>query len=144
MTRDVSMRYRLFAFAMLLSLTLHTPGRAGETAKPSPFLEQVRANFAAWDLDHDGKLEPKEIELDLANPAIKGDAAAAMAALRRAIRANKSREAFTLAELESSVPYRADADPPMPKFEAMFASAQERIAKSGRELFKSGKPQLRG
>lgn len=138
------MRCRFFAVAILIFLAIPTPGRAASPEKPSPFLEQVHANFAAWDTDHDERLTAKEIELSLTNPAVKGDAAAAIASLRRAIRANRDREAFTLRELEDSVPYRSGVEPPLPQFEAMYATAQERITKAGRELFMSGKPQLKG
>jgi hypothetical protein len=51
---------------------------------PAPaqqFLAAVRTNFAAWDLNHDGKLTREEIELDMQNARITGDAAAALAAL---------------------------------------------------------------
>src|SRR5215831_15520304 len=46
------------------------------------FLATVRANFAQWDLNHDGRLTREEIELDMQNPRFTGDAAAALASLK--------------------------------------------------------------
>src|ERR1700733_1921587 len=42
------------------------------------FLAAVRANFAQWDLNHDGVLTRDEIDLDLQNPHIVDEAAAAL------------------------------------------------------------------
>lgn len=137
------MHVRVRWFAIVFVVGLVATGRSASPDEPSLFLQQVRTSFAAWDTDADGQLSRNEIELGLANPAVKGDAAAAMASLRRAIRANRSRKSFTLAEIEASVPYRADADPQMPKFEAMFVTAQAKIQSAGRELFMSGKPQIK-
>ena len=114
----------------------------GEADAPSPFLEQVRKHYAAWDTDHDGQLSAKEIELTVTNPAVKGDAAAAIVALRRVIRADRTRHALTLAEIEAAIPYRSGQEPPLPQFAEKFASAQARIAQTPRELFVSDEPRL--
>ena len=59
---------------------------APQAAAPSPvaqkFLATVRANFRQWDLNHDGVLTREEIEIDMQNPRIVGEAAAALAALK--------------------------------------------------------------
>jgi hypothetical protein len=46
------------------------------------FFAAVRANFAQWDLNHDGRLTREEIELDMQDARITGEAAAALAALK--------------------------------------------------------------
>jgi hypothetical protein len=51
-------------------------------SSPTPFSKVVRARFKKWDLNGDGELTMDEIHKAMANPRIKGDAAAAVAAIR--------------------------------------------------------------
>ena len=45
-------------------------------------LAVVRANFAKWNISHDVALTKADIETDMQDPSFKGDAAAALAALK--------------------------------------------------------------
>src|SRR5262249_9974036 len=67
------------------------------------FLAVVRANFAKWDLNHDGRLTREEIEIDMQDARITGEAAAALAALKiGATRFDKLSETrdFTAADID--------------------------------------------
>ena len=120
---------------------LTTPGWSQTTpAAKSEFVEQVRLNFEKWDADRDGELTTNEIELAVADPKVKGKAAAAAASLRRAIRANRDSKSLSLKQIVESVPYKANATPKLPKYEAMYAAALERIQSARREIFVSEKP----
>jgi hypothetical protein len=48
----------------------------------SNFADVVRAHFDAWDLDHDGKIEGREIDVLMTRRSIRGEAAAALAVLK--------------------------------------------------------------
>ncbi|MFM1873018.1 MAG: hypothetical protein RL398_2440 [Planctomycetota bacterium] len=56
-------------------------------AKPAPFVEVVKANFAAWDEDGDDVLGADEIDRACTDPEVVGEAAAAIASLKRIVRA---------------------------------------------------------
>src|SRR5262245_41074581 len=78
--------------AALAMLTIGTmaPALAQSTAQPATLpaaapgalLKQIEANFARWDGDGDGTLTMVEIELAVTDPAIRGEAATAVAVLR--------------------------------------------------------------
>lgn len=55
--------------------------------KPAPFVEVVKANFAAWDEDGDDVLGAEEIDRACTDPEVVGEAAAAIASLKRIVRA---------------------------------------------------------
>jgi hypothetical protein len=52
-------------------------------ASAATFAAVVEANFSRWDLNHDGRLESKEIDLLMNRANIHGDAAAALASIKR-------------------------------------------------------------
>ncbi|MBN9414035.1 hypothetical protein ABS71_21080 [bacterium SCN 62-11] len=54
-----------------------------ESKGSAAFTEAVSRNFEQWDLDGDGALSNVELDKALANPELKGDAAAAAVVLRR-------------------------------------------------------------
>lgn len=131
---------RRFLAVPLLACVMALAGRAEST--PSSFLEQLKIHFAKWDLDGNGELSPGEIERAVANPDVKGDAAAAAAALRRGSRNKKLNEKkLTVDEFTRAVPRPKDAKD-LPDFDSLFAAAQKRIQSAKRELFVSGLPQL--
>ena len=55
----------------------------------TPFVDVLSKNWSAFDADKDGTLVEDEINAALKNPAIQGDAAAALAAVKLVHRANK-------------------------------------------------------
>ncbi|MFN8610473.1 MAG: C2 family cysteine protease [Vulcanimicrobiota bacterium] len=54
-----------------------------ESKGSAAFAETVKKNFNSWDLDGDGALSNVELDQALANPDLKGEAAAAAVVLRR-------------------------------------------------------------
>ena len=108
--------------------------------RENDFLDQVRDNFAKWDLDHDGVLSADEIEKAVDNPSVKGSAAAAAATLRRAIRANPEISPVTLERLSASVDQKAQISPKIPGYVAMYNGAMKKITDAHHELFVSGLP----
>jgi hypothetical protein len=90
-------------FALVPSLVLAvTVAVAQAKTPPSPsspqFADVVHDHFEAWDLDHDGKLEAREIDTLMTKRSIHGDAAAALAVLKLRERRTPAsiRKGFTL------------------------------------------------
>ncbi len=139
------MTLRLSIVLCLLSLAAPGRGASPTTAASSPargFLDQVREHFAAWDADRDGVLSKDEIERAVDDPANKGPAAAAAAALRRAIVANPDFVPVTLDRLATSRPEGGEDDSKAPNCDAMYHAALARIDGTHRELFRSGLPHV--
>lgn len=133
------MTFRVFVLMLCLGATSPTVVRA-QAEKKSEFLDQVRLNFARWDADKDGVLVTHEIERAVADPQVKGLPAAAVAALRRAIRASRSVESLSVAQIEENVLRRATATPKLLNLEDLYRANLERIQTARRELFVSEKP----
>jgi hypothetical protein len=108
------------------------------STQPTPFLVQVRENFAKWDANHDGVLSPEEIERAVDNPEVKGSAAAAAATLRRAIHLYPSILPVTLDRLAADAPDPKSGKPPA--YQALYAGALARITTTPRDLFVLGLP----
>ena len=107
----------------------------------SGFIAALTASFPSWDSDHDGTLAMIEIDQALADPTIKGDAAAALAVVKRLARGKTwaaiPRTTAELSQQTASVKTKGGPD-----ITAMFAEAQKRIANARRELFVEGAPAL--
>lgn len=135
---------RQILLALLLSTALLS-ARDPETAADSDrsrFLAVVEAHFAAWDADHDGSLSVAEINQRVADPAVRGEAAAAIAALKRAARSQKTGQAaFTLPQL-TSMAGPGPAKSGGPDLPAMFAGGVKRIEQAPRELFSPEGPSI--
>src|SRR5579862_9402581 len=77
-------RARTTACALLLSFcstfAIAQPANAPKPLPPAAvqFFAAVRAHFAAWDRNHDGQLTREEIEIDMQDARITGEAAAAL------------------------------------------------------------------
>lgn len=129
------MKLALSVLAALVALPL-------SAAVSSALVTEVRKNFAAWDLDHDGELTRIEVEKAVASPDFEDAAAAAIATLRRVIAAGKDQKVprFTLANLEKLVPASKGKDG-VPDTEAMFNAALEKIGTTS-DLFDPGRLSL--
>jgi hypothetical protein len=125
---------------LTLALCLATCACAAET-KPSvevSFTEVLKASFSVWDSSKDGTLAKLEIDTALADPTIRGDAAAALAVVKRLNR-SKTWTAIPLTmEGVAEVPKAESA----PDLAAMFNDSRKRIAAARRELFVEGVPNL--
>ncbi len=79
---------------LLLGLCVHhgllaqTEQKPQSGPPPTPFSTLVRENFDRWDHNHDGQLTTPELDLNVLNPHIRGDAAAALAELKSVQRYN--------------------------------------------------------
>lgn len=112
---------------------------AGETpGEPSPFLAQIREHFAAWDTDANGVLVAAEIDRALSQPEFRGDAAAALVALKRGLKASPG--PFTIETLATRLGDTGGGAASHESLTKLFVWAQERIAKARRELFFSQPP----
>ncbi|MCA1962694.1 MAG: hypothetical protein LDL31_01970, partial [Prosthecobacter sp.] len=130
---------------LLLLAIAPASARDAETAAEGDrqrFLTVLEKNFPAWDADHDGTLSASEINIRVADPQVRGQDAAAIAALKRASRLKKAPlPRFTLPHLRAL----ALADPPakdMPDLPAMFGGSLRRIQAAPRQLFSPEGPRI--
>ena len=115
---------------------------AAEPAKAPPFVDIVAQSFAHWDRNRDGVLSLEEVDQAIADPVVKGAEAAAVAGLRRGMRAAKDElPRLTLAELQAEANNKIAAAK-HPDWNALYLAAYVRIAGASRELFPKGKPTL--
>jgi hypothetical protein len=123
---------------------------AETTARPLPpaaqqFLAAVRANFAQWDLNHDGTLTREEIETAMQNPRYVGEAAAALAALKLgSTKFNQLHETRSFAPVDFDVMQRllAAGQKLDTNFVLYFTAGLKKIAQQPRQLFAEGTPRL--
>jgi hypothetical protein len=104
MTRARSCRSAAVAVSLACLLAATRGPSAG--GHHSPFVEAVARNWEAWDVNHDGTLSGAEIERAVLNPAVKGDDAAAAAALEMVARNPKK---YTLPPLTKAYFEQYDA-----------------------------------
>ncbi len=133
-----------FAAAAATGLCVAAGGTPPAPAPPpakAGFMEQVRANFAKWDADHDGVLSTAEVERALDDPAVTGPAAAAAATLRRDMYAYDL-GAITVDCLQAAVDAPAGTTPKPPPLATTYAAAVKKIAGTRRAVFVSGSPKV--
>lgn len=71
-------RFSIIALLVLVSVAAITSQARAERS----FQEVIQEHFRQWDANHDGKLEATEIDQLMNHPAIQGEAAAALAAIK--------------------------------------------------------------
>ncbi len=109
------------------------------------FLAAVRANFAKWDLNHDGRLTRDEIEIDMQDAHISGEAAAALAALKiGATQFDNLAEtrAFTAADIDEIERTLREGRRLDANYIGYFFVGLKKIEETPRELFAQGVPHL--
>ncbi|HQR07403.1 MAG TPA: C2 family cysteine protease [Gemmatales bacterium] len=118
----------------------------GRKLVPSPFAATVLTHFEEWDLNHNGVLDPDELDKLVMNRSIRGDAAAALGTLKSIQRRGK----VDLPKLDvdyfnnyaqSVAQKNLKGYPP---FEAQFNAAKKKTADTSRVIFPPGQPSLRG
>jgi hypothetical protein len=134
-----------FAPAPSLAQSVAPPGAVKPPAPAQQFFAAVRANFAAWDLNHDGKLTRDEIEIDMQNPRFTGEAAAALAALK--IAATQSNHlpitrTYKLADIDSMEQRLQSGKKLDSNFTGFFTAALKKQREASRQLFAEGIPRL--
>lgn len=148
--RTAGIAVALFATAALSSALAAADPSASTTAAPlssgaEQFFAAVRANFKAFDRNHDGRLTREEIEIDMQDPRITGSAAAALAALKvGATHSNHLTEtkSYTLADIdvmESTLRAGGKLTPNVVKY---FVTGLNKQTHVPRELFSGGGPHL--
>ncbi|MEY4674742.1 MAG: hypothetical protein RL148_2526 [Planctomycetota bacterium] len=153
----------LALFACSVLAAQQAPQPAAPAAKQPTFAATVAAHFDAWDADDDLVLSPAEIDRVCVDPAVKDDAAAAIAAIKRVVRAGtyevpvlsvegltkpvkpasgkaRAREDADRADSGEQVP--AAAPKRVPNFAASFTSGLRRIRTTPRVLFHDDTPDL--
>ncbi len=119
--------------------------RVALTPGAQRFFALVRENFAAFDRNHDGTLTREEIEIDMQNPRIMGDVAAALAALKlAATESNHLNEthAYTLAEIDAMEQTLQSTGALKPNLVKYFENGRNKQAEVPRTLFFDGGPRL--
>jgi hypothetical protein len=111
-----------------------------------PFLEVVRSNFPAWDLNNDASLDRREIELAAQNPIYKGDAAAALAVLKiDADLKTQAKKELGLSHLSDidEIQMKAEHGEKLPQnFGRMFEIAVKKLETEPRQLYIESLPHL--
>lgn len=115
---------------LLITAVLLAQDPSVAAAKPSvppkapTFAQVVTEHFVVWDADANGTLSAVEVDLACVAPLVKGEAAAAAAAIKRIVRSGKyAVPELTLANLTASPPK------PVPKAAAKVPAAAD--AKAG-------------
>lgn len=127
----------------LLTCGAHARGQAG-----SSFAKVVAAHFAEWDLDRDGRLSASEIDRLMNRPDVRGDAAAALAAIKRRERAASAAERDRYAATEGQLTDPEPVDPSDPErggkdvipYDAMFRYYVHSLSTMSRKLFAGDGP----
>jgi hypothetical protein len=138
---------RLLGLLLLIAGTFQfsLQAQAPAMTKPGPaFLAVVSKHFAEWDIDKNGTLTGEELDQLVGKSDVRGPKAAAIAAMKRAMRSNKYECPPITLELvkKQSVPGKgADGKVIPPDFGSLYKNSLDRIEKANRKLF-IGEPKL--
>lgn len=133
--------YLFFGF-MLLSVSQGKDVERSTEDDCERFIAVVEKHFSSWDGDSDGILSANEINESLVSEEIQGDAASAVAALKRASRFRRIElPSFTLAHIKELAVAQPRAG--WPDLPAIFRGSLKRINLAKRHLFSEGGPQLK-
>jgi thiol-disulfide isomerase/thioredoxin len=130
------------ALLLLLLATARPFGVQAQTHVDDAFFKAVSSNFLAWDKDHNQTLSVEELDAAIENPANQSQAAAALAALKRASRStNYTLPPLTLLnihQLATNTPATNRAN-----LQALYRQCFKLLSgATNREFFASGLPQL--
>lgn len=123
--------------------TARSVGSAAAVKSSSEFLKQVEQHFKSWDLDHNKELDTGEIEKAVHNPRIKGNEAAAVVSIRRAVKKDKELLPLTADKIIAGVHAKKTETTTPPAYEGMYKSAKSKISAARKDLFASGVPDVR-
>lgn len=136
--------FRFFSSRCLGCLAALLALESAVSARPQAdirrFVETVLTNFSAWDVNGNGRLDAKELTRALQDPAVKGKAAAAVAALKTSVDSDKK---SLLPPLTRD--YFQSADVTLEKLASAFSASEERLqAAAGKPIFTLAGPTLAG
>jgi hypothetical protein len=123
---------------------------AGEEGGAAGFAAQVEAQFDRWDRDRDGALSFRETSTLVPDATIRGEAAAALAAIHLAQRSKAGARASYARGVLLAAPAPSPATAPTlefeggvrPPFETLYRVALAHIRTTDRALFANGGPSL--
>lgn len=139
--------------SVLLSGMVFLPMSYGDGKKQNAFSTIIEENFDKWDLNHDNKLSFEEVERLMLDPRIKGEAAAAVAAVHHFQRSKKGPQADIAKELLLHPPKisqkeqeneRIDLPAKLPNFHTWFEDYLKHIQARPTQLFDANGPSLDG
>lgn len=111
------------------------------------FAAVVESNFKSWDSNHDGALSHTEVETLIRSHKVKGDAAAAVAALHVWFRNNSSHPPVSLAFIINSKDgqdERRDQTQKESHIQGNFASFSKHLSQVPRQIFTTSTPSVIG
>ncbi len=112
----------------------------------SSVLTVVRAEFAGWDRDRDGKLTVAEVDLAVLDPTVRGARAAALAVIKAIERRNSDGERatppLTLADLAQYEAERNAGESDDDDYEEWFDHYRRKLDATSRELFPQSEPRV--
>ena len=130
------------ALLLLLLATARPLAVWAQSNADDAFFKAVAANFLTWDKDHDQSLSVGELDAAIEDPANQGQAAAALAALKRASRSTN----YTLPPLTLDNIRRLATNTPatnQPNLRRLYNQCFKLLSgATNRDLFASGLPQL--
>jgi hypothetical protein len=137
---------------LVLPLVLLGPvalAAADSPKQPSTIATIITDHFQRWDRDGDGKLSREEIDALVANHSVKGDVAAAVAALHIYFRSNPKAGSLTQAFVQESAARklpaeRRDLANKNQHFQADYENFRHHIHNAPRDLFVDNAPQVVG
>jgi len=130
-------------------LLLAAPDPKQDPKSAPDFIDVVQANFARWDLNHNGALSPEEVDRCVVEQSIKGDEAAAIGAIKTMLRMGYFVPPLTLEYFQTAAPKPKKAKESEtaersevrmfggPNWNKGFEVARKRIADPNRDLFRS-------
>lgn len=107
----------------------------------------IRAEFARWDADRDGRLTTDEVDRAVSDPGVRGDSAAALAVIKSVERQNTDQEQKTPpVTLAMVAKYEADKAAGKVEddedYDQWFREYQGKLASTARELFPQKVPRV--
>ena len=155
---------KIFALRLTLVLmaTFGTFAKSfAQDTEPIPFPQVVNQNFSQWDTDGNGKLSKDEIVAALSNRKIRDEAAAAIVAIAKIVRADKynlppltkdylanspsrkvkSSDEETDSEDDNSKTGKLNQPP---AFQPLYLAALKKLQSTSRDLFPQGLPSIEG
>lgn len=128
---------------ILPALAIGRPYDPPQPPAPTAFTSEVLTNFAAWDRDSDGVLEPAELDKLVIDHALVGKPAAAAGVLKAAQRSTKTvLPPVTLDYLHEYERNVAEKKKVSPNFDRSFTRAVKRLSTGPRDLLRGERPTL--
>ncbi len=117
-----------------------------EIAEQEHLAEILKQSFRSWDYTGDGFLTEEEIDQALQDPKVKGDQAAALAAVRFYAKSKWSKsdlvDQFCLADLMPVDPNTGQSTEAGKKLKSLYEKCKKKIEKASPMLFANGVPHI--